>query len=69
MLIEALEGAQVGAGYGFPQGDLFIRAQDHQGFHDHYIERVEGGRLRVKLHFTKEEAVYPPEVDYTSEGF
>ena len=69
VLIEALEGIQAEASRGFPQGALFIRAQDHQGFHDHYIERVEGGRLRVKLHFAKEEAVYPPEVDYTEEGF
>jgi len=65
ILIETLEGLAAEAGYGFPQGALFIRAQDHQGFHDHYIERVEGGKLRVKLHFPKEEAVYPPEVDYT----
>ena len=68
-LIEALEGIKAEAGFGFPQGDIFIRAPDHQGFHDHYIERVEDGRLRVKLHFDKSKAIYPPEADYTEEGF
>lgn len=69
VLIEALEGIAAEAGFGFPQGEIFIRAQDHQGFHDHYIERVEQGKLRVKLHFDKAEAIYPPEADYTQEGF
>jgi len=68
-LIEVMEGITAEAGQGFPQGDLLIRAPDHQGFHDHYIERVEGGKLRVKLHFERSEAVYPPEADYTQEGF
>ena len=69
VLIEVMEGIAAEAGLGFPQGDLLIRAQDHQGFHDHYIERVEGGKLRVKLHFDKSEAVYPPEADYRQESF
>jgi branched-chain amino acid transport system substrate-binding protein len=69
VLIEVLEGIAAEAGFGFPQGDILIRAQDHQGFHDHYIERVEDGKLRVKLHFERSEAVYPPEADYTQEGF
>lgn len=68
-LIETLEGIAAETGFGFPQGALSIRSQDHQGFHDHYIERVEEGKLRVKLHFDRSEAVYPPEADYTQEGF
>ncbi len=64
-LIKALEGKEVTAGPGFPQGDAFIRAADHQGFHDHYIERVEEGYLRVKEHIDKEKAVYEPTVNYT----
>jgi branched-chain amino acid transport system substrate-binding protein len=58
LLIEALEGMEVKASYGFPQGDLFIRAEDHQAFHDHYIEQVKDGKLRVILRFPKEEAIY-----------
>lgn len=64
-IIEALEGIEAKAGPGFPQGDAFIRDKDHQGFHDHYIERVEGGKLRVKKLIDKEKAVYSPKVDYT----
>jgi len=67
-LIRFLEGVELQKGTGFPQGDAFLRAQDHQGFHDYYIERVVAGRLLVEEHFDKELAVYEPQADYTAES-
>lgn len=53
----------------FPQGDQILRDKDHLAFHDHYFERVEEGRLKVKARIPKEKSLYPPLVDYTKEGF
>lgn len=51
----------------FPQGEQFLRAQDHLSFHSHYIERVENGKLNVKVRLP--EGLYTPQVDYTKEAF
>ena len=67
-LVEYLEGVELAMSEAFFQGDAFLRAQDHQGFHDHYIERVKDGKLIVEEHFPKELAVYEPTVDYTKES-
>jgi len=66
-LIRHLEGLTLEKGFGFPQGDKFIRAEDHQAFHDHYIERLVEGKLIAVEHFPKEQAVYPPQADYTQQ--
>jgi branched-chain amino acid transport system substrate-binding protein len=68
-VIKFMEGVRMEAGLGFPQGDKFIRAEDHQAFHDHYIERFEGGGLRVKLRLEKEKAIYAPLADFTKQNF
>lgn len=68
-LIEALEGLSVAAGEDFPQGDKTIRAQDHQAFHAHVIERVEDGQLWVVERLPLEASLYEVEVDYTAEAF
>ncbi len=72
-LVRFLEGAQLMAGFGFPQGDKFIRTQDHQGFHAHYIERLEKAegelQLQVKAFIPAEQTVYPATIDYTQQGF
>ena len=53
----------------YPQGDGFIRAEDHQGFFDNWMSRVENGKLIPKFKISKEEAVYPAPVDYTQYPF
>ncbi len=72
-LVGFLEGVQMKAGFGFPQGDKFLRREDHQGFHAHYIERLEAVgkelQLRVKASIPTEQAVYPVTIDYTQQGF
>lgn len=67
-IIKYLEGVKVEAGSDFPQGDKFIRAEDHQCFHDHYVERFENGKLRVKLRLEKERALYTPLANYTKQN-
>jgi branched-chain amino acid transport system substrate-binding protein len=64
-LIEALEGFSWAPDEEFPQGAGFLRAQDHLAFHDHYVERVEDGRLTVQLRIPKEASLYEPLIDYT----
>jgi branched-chain amino acid transport system substrate-binding protein len=66
--IKALEGIEVKASLDFPQGSKVMRAQDHQVFHDQYIERVEEGKLVVKEYVPKEKLVYEPTVDYTKQA-
>lgn len=67
-LIQYLEGLEIEASFGFPQGEKFIRAQDHQAFHDHYLELFKGNQLQVIQHFDLQEAVYEPLADYTEQG-
>ncbi len=68
-LIQALEGLTMPASVGFPQGAQFLRSQDHLVFHDHYIERVENGKLTVLARIPKEKSLYKTRVDYTKEEF
>ncbi len=67
--IQALEGLSWSAGPEFPQGEGFIRAEDHLAFHGHYVEQVEQGQLNVLERFPKETSLYEPDVDYTQQEF
>ena len=53
--IRALEGLQMKNSLGHPQGDKYIRKEDHAGIIDCYISRVENGRFEVKRRIPKEE--------------
>jgi branched-chain amino acid transport system substrate-binding protein len=68
-LIQALEGLTMPASVNFPQGAQFVRAQDHLVFHDHYIERVEQGQLKVLARIPREKSLYKTGADYTKEEF
>ncbi len=68
-LIRALEGLTMPASVNFPQGAQFVRAQDHLVFHDHYIERVERGQLKVLVRIPREKSLYKTGADYTKEEF
>lgn len=65
--IQALEGMRVKGSLDFPQGDKLMRAQDHQVFHDQYIERIEHGKIVVKEYMQGEKVMYDPKVDYTKQ--
>ena len=47
----------------FLQGDLIFRAEDHQGFHDHFMSRIENGALNVQFKIPVDKIIYPPMVD------
>lgn len=69
-LVEALESiGKVEEGPHFPQGDLIFRAEDHQGFHRHYMSQIEQGKLKVKFQIPTDKVIYPPPVDFTKETF
>jgi branched-chain amino acid transport system substrate-binding protein len=68
-LIKALEGMEFKESYEFPQGDKFIRAEDHQAFMKHFIEKFEDGKMVVIAETPVEAGLYPPEVDFTKEPF
>src|SRR5947209_10927191 len=46
-VIQALEGIQLKNSLAHPQGDKYIRKEDHVGIIDCYISRVENGKLQV----------------------
>ena len=50
----------------FPQGDLFIRPEDHQAFCDYYILRIKDGRIRTEAKVPKEKGIYPTKINLTS---
>jgi branched-chain amino acid transport system substrate-binding protein len=54
-VIQALEGIQLKNSLAHPQGDKYIRKEDHVGIIDCYISRVENGKLAVKRRIPKEE--------------
>ncbi len=70
--IEYIEsGVTLKKGFEYPVGDIVIRPQDHQGFHDHYVSKVEkGGKLKVVERIQKEDGMYDlGGIDHTKEPF
>ena len=61
--IAALEGTAWEAGPDYPQGAGTLRATDHLAFHDHYVERVADGQLRVQARIPRENSLYDPPAD------
>ena len=62
--IKAVVKMKIKAGPWTPQGDLIMRPEDHQGFHDHYISEVTPDlKLKVLSRIPKEKLMYEPTVD------
>jgi branched-chain amino acid transport system substrate-binding protein len=54
-VIQALEGMEMKNSAGHPQGDKFIRKEDHVGIMDCYISRVVNGKLALQKRVPKED--------------
>jgi branched-chain amino acid transport system substrate-binding protein len=67
-VIQALEGLNVKESFEFPQGDLTIRAEDHQGFPRQFIERLENKTLKTVAVVPSQNVAYPPPADYRKES-
>lgn len=65
-VIEYLEGAGMTNSLAYPQGDKFLRAEDHSGILDNYISQVQNGEFVVVKRIPKEEiaAKLPPRYDF-----
>ena len=68
-VIEYLEGARMANSLEHPQGEKFLRAEDHSGILDNYITQVRGGIFETVKRIPKEEihAKLPPRFDFTKE--
>jgi branched-chain amino acid transport system substrate-binding protein len=67
--IQALEGMQFKESVEFPQGDAYIRAEDHLIITGLYIEQVVKGTIKVVARIPAADAAYPPVVDHSKEPF
>jgi branched-chain amino acid transport system substrate-binding protein len=68
-LIQTLEGMAFKESVEFPQGDMYIRAEDHLSIVNLYVEQIKNGDLEVVATIPKEKGAYPPLVDYGKEPF
>lgn len=68
-VIKALEGMKVKESMEFPQGDKYIRPQDHKAVTDFFMSKVENGEINVQYKIPKEDVLlkFPPKVDFTKE--
>lgn len=69
--IQALEGLEVKESFEHPQGDKYMRREDHKAVIDHFMSHIENGEIHVKMRLPKEEIVtsFPPLFDFTKEAF
>lgn len=68
--IKALEGMEVKESFEFPQGDKYMRREDHKAVIDHYMSHVENGEIHVKMKIPKEDIVkrFPARDNFTTES-
>jgi len=67
-MIRAMEGIQLKASHNFPQGDAYVRKEDHQGFHRHWMSRIVNGRIQVQFEIPMKDTDYPPPIDLSNTG-
>jgi branched-chain amino acid transport system substrate-binding protein len=68
-LIETLEGMTFKQGVEFPQGEGYVRKEDHLSQVGLYIEQIRKGVIEVVARIPPEAVVYSPEKDHSKEGF
>jgi branched-chain amino acid transport system substrate-binding protein len=67
--IEALEGMRVQESFEHPQGDKYVRAEDHKAVIDFYMSHIEDGQIHVQNKIAAVEVAkfFPPRFDFTKE--
>jgi branched-chain amino acid transport system substrate-binding protein len=68
-LIETLEGMPFKQGVEFPQGEGYVRKEDHLSQVGLYIEQIRKGTIEVVARIPPEAVVYTPEKDHSKEAF
>ena len=68
-LIETLEGMAFKQGVEFPQGEGYVRKEDHLSQVGLYIEQIRKGVIEVVARIPPEAVVYTPEKDHSKEAF
>jgi branched-chain amino acid transport system substrate-binding protein len=68
-VIQTLEGMAFKEGIEFPQGDMYVRAEDHLSITNLYIEQIQKGELKVVARIPAKDAAYTPTIDFRKEGF
>ncbi|HYB21294.1 MAG TPA: ABC transporter substrate-binding protein [Thermodesulfobacteriota bacterium] len=68
-LIQTLEGMAFKESVEFPQGDVYIRPEDHLAMTGLYVEQIQKGELKVVARISAKDAYYPPTVDFRKESF
>ena len=68
-VIQALEGMKLKESLEFPQGNAYIRAQDHLIQTGLYVEQVAKGALNVVAKIPAADVSYPPIVNHSKEPF
>jgi len=66
-IIKTLEGMAFKESLEFPQGDMYIRAEDHLTITGLYIEQIQKGEIKVVERIPAKDAIYPPAIDHTKE--
>lgn len=67
--IRALEGMQAEESFEHPQGNKYIRAEDHKAVIDFWMSHIEDGEIHVKrkIPASDVEKFFPPRYDFTQE--
>jgi branched-chain amino acid transport system substrate-binding protein len=68
-VIQTLEGMAFKESVEFPQGDMYIRAEDHLSIANLYIEQIQKGAIKVVSRIAAKDAAYTPTVDFRKEKF
>ncbi len=68
-VIKTLEGMSFKESVEFPQGDMYIRAEDHLSMTGLYIEQIQKGELKVVARIPAKDAVYTPTIESHKEAF
>jgi len=66
-VIKTLEGMSFKESLEFPQGDKYIRAEDHATITGLYVEQIQKGEIKVVAKIPAKDAIYPPSIDHSKE--